>query len=188
MQEEQVVVLGRWSAAARGLGWSRYTPDGSVIGHDGGTIGQLAFLRVAPEQRFAVCLLTNGVTGGDLFGALVAPLFAERGLELPSLPEAAADAVAFDPARLAGRYARTGTTWRIEQEGDGLVASIEYSGVLAGHHAPIERAAMRPIDETSFLVDLPGATSGTPLIFFEFDDDGRPQYFHSGGRTTPRAD
>jgi hypothetical protein len=74
------------------------------------------------------------------------------------------------------------------QEADRLVANIEYTGVLAGHHAPIDRAPMRPIDEASFLVDLPGATSGTPLIFFDFDESGRPQYFHSGGRTTPRVD
>jgi hypothetical protein len=189
MQEPQVEVLDRWRAAARGLGWTLYRPDGSVVGHDGGTIGQLAFLRVAPERRFAVCLLTNGWTGGDLFGALVPDLFGDRlGIGLPTLPDASAKDVAFDAAALSGRYERAGTVWQIEPDGSGLVASIEYTGVLAGHHAPVERAPLRTIDATSFLVDLPGATSGTPLIFFDFDDAGRPQYFHSGGRTTPRVD
>ena len=42
-------------------------PDGepTVIGHDGGTIGQSAFLRVIPEAGLAVAMLTNG---GDVIG------------------------------------------------------------------------------------------------------------------------
>ena len=51
---------------AWGLGWELFdTPQGTVIGHDGGTIGQAAFLRVVPEAGVAVALLTNG---GDVFG------------------------------------------------------------------------------------------------------------------------
>ena len=44
-----------------GLGFERFdTPDGAIIGHDGGTIGQSAFLRIVPEAGLAVVLLTNG--------------------------------------------------------------------------------------------------------------------------------
>lgn len=44
-----------------GLGWEIYDwPGGTVIGHDGGTVGQAAFLRVAPERDVAIALLTNG--------------------------------------------------------------------------------------------------------------------------------
>jgi CubicO group peptidase (beta-lactamase class C family) len=43
-----------------GLGWIRYGWDGHrLIGHDGNTIGQSAFLRLLPEQGLAVVLLTN---------------------------------------------------------------------------------------------------------------------------------
>src|SRR4029077_7190290 len=48
-----------------GLGWELFaTPDGTVVGHDGNTIGQAAFLRIVPEKGVAVALLTNG---GDTF-------------------------------------------------------------------------------------------------------------------------
>ena len=44
-----------------GLGFERFdTPSGAIIGHDGGTIGQSAFLRMVPEAGVAVALLTNG--------------------------------------------------------------------------------------------------------------------------------
>src|SRR3954469_4915643 len=44
-----------------GLGFERFdTPAGTVIGHDGNTIGQAAFLRMVPEAGVAVALLTNG--------------------------------------------------------------------------------------------------------------------------------
>ena len=47
-----------------GLGFERFdTPDGAIIGHDGSTIGQSAFLRIVPEAGVAVALLTNG---GDI--------------------------------------------------------------------------------------------------------------------------
>ena len=44
-----------------GLGWIRYGWDGErLIGHDGNTIGQSAFLSVLPSHGLAVSLLTNG--------------------------------------------------------------------------------------------------------------------------------
>ena len=44
-----------------GLGWIRFGWDGRrLIGHDGNTLGQAAFLRVLPDEGLAVTLLTNG--------------------------------------------------------------------------------------------------------------------------------
>ncbi|MEU8003723.1 serine hydrolase domain-containing protein [Catellatospora sp. NPDC049111] len=44
-----------------GLGWIRFGWDGArLIGHDGNTLGQSAFLRLLPAQGLAVVLLTNG--------------------------------------------------------------------------------------------------------------------------------
>ena len=40
-----------------GLGWELFDTDqGVVVAHDGGTIGQAAFLRVVPEQGVAIAL------------------------------------------------------------------------------------------------------------------------------------
>ncbi len=62
MQQEQVRLphLGLMGSAW-GLGWEIFDwPGGTVIGHDGGTIGQSAFLRLVPGRDVAIALLTNG--------------------------------------------------------------------------------------------------------------------------------
>ncbi len=50
-----------------GLTWFMQEWDGvRVIGHDGGTIGQIARLRLAPARDFALVMLTNASRGGAL--------------------------------------------------------------------------------------------------------------------------
>ena len=57
-----------------GLGFERFdTADGAIIGHDGSTIGQNAFLRIVPEAGVAVALLTNGGDIISLYQDLVRP-------------------------------------------------------------------------------------------------------------------
>ena len=59
-----------------GIGWIRFGWDGQrLVGHDGNTIGQAAFLRVLPDPqggRLAVTLLTNGGNTRDLYQDLYA--------------------------------------------------------------------------------------------------------------------
>nr|BFF17978.1 serine hydrolase [Promicromonospora thailandica] len=68
-----------------GLGWIRFGwDDRRVIGHDGNTIGQAAFLRVLPEEGLAVTLLTNGGHTRDLYEDLYREIFAELAdVEMP---------------------------------------------------------------------------------------------------------
>lgn len=68
-----------------GLGWIRFGRDGHrLIGHDGNTLGQTAFLRVLPEQGLAVALLTNGGQARDLYQDLYQEIFAEvAGVTMP---------------------------------------------------------------------------------------------------------
>ena len=57
-----------------GLGFELFdTPDGAIIGHDGSTIGQNAFLRMVPEAGVAVALLTNGGDVLSLYHDIVGP-------------------------------------------------------------------------------------------------------------------
>src|SRR6185436_16437630 len=61
-----------------GLGWALQDFGGhKVIGHDGGTIGQYSFLRVSPEKRFAVAMLTNGGDAIAVYHEIVSELFGE---------------------------------------------------------------------------------------------------------------
>ena len=68
-----------------GLGWIRFGWDGHrLIGHDGNTIGQAAFLRLLPEAGLAVTLLTNGGNTRDLYEDLYREIFAElAGVTMP---------------------------------------------------------------------------------------------------------
>src|SRR3954453_4332197 len=71
-----------------GLGFERFdTPGGTVIGHDGNTIGQGAFLRMVPESGLAVALLTNGGDMFALFHDVVGHVLGElTDVALPALP------------------------------------------------------------------------------------------------------
>ena len=71
-----------------GLGFERFdTADGAIIGHDGSTIGQNAFLRMIPEAGVAVALLTNGGDVLSLYHDIVGHVLAElAGVTLPPLP------------------------------------------------------------------------------------------------------
>ena len=74
-----------------GLGFERFdTPDGAIIGHDGSTIGQNAFLRMVPEAGVAVALLTNGGDVLSLYHDIAGHVLAELGRRHPpGAPDAA---------------------------------------------------------------------------------------------------
>ncbi|HEU5438673.1 MAG TPA: serine hydrolase domain-containing protein [Ktedonobacterales bacterium] len=57
------------AGARRSVGLSWFIEDWNgvrVLGHDGGTIGQVARLRFVPARNFALAILTNADRGGDL--------------------------------------------------------------------------------------------------------------------------
>ena len=75
MQEPQVKVPGaRHDGRLVGarLGAVRLAGT-TVIGHDGGTIGQNAFLRVVPEHGLAIAVLTNGGDTIELYRDCLRP-------------------------------------------------------------------------------------------------------------------
>ena len=72
MQERQIELPStRPGDEAWGLGWALDVWGGElIIGHDGGTIGQRAFLRIAPNKELAVALVSNSYTSGPLYEQL----------------------------------------------------------------------------------------------------------------------
>lgn len=105
-----------------GLGWEMDQLDGhTVIGHDGGTIGQYAFMRWVPTAGVAVALLTNG--GDDFLGlyrAVVGQLLRDlAGVTLPGnkVPPEAPEQVDVTP--YLGLYADTIYDIAVEQREDG---------------------------------------------------------------------
>lgn len=179
------------SEAHWGLGWSVYTwSERTVVGHDGGTIGQAAFLRVVPDANTAVALLTNGGDPYGLFRDLCGELLAETaGVQLPPPPVPSESPPAFEAASYVGRYDRAGTSIEVMARDGGLVAIQTVTG-LGSEMAPEPvELSLVPFDAERevFLTQYPALKGAWLPVRFTTLADGR-RCLHIGGRATPRAD
>jgi CubicO group peptidase (beta-lactamase class C family) len=182
------------SAAAVGLGWRLSRWDGQpVIGHDGGTIGQSAYLRIAPEARVAVCLLTNTSQAQSLYEGLLAEVFGSvAGLHMPAGPEPA-DGLAtltteIPVERHAGRYERTARRYDVSFRDGLLYAMATTTGSLGALTGPQpEEAALYPADATgrNFVGRTHDSDPWMPVSFGELAN-GRP-YIFASGRIAPKV-
>jgi CubicO group peptidase (beta-lactamase class C family) len=193
MQEPQVAVpsggVGT-SAAHWGLGWELFEWGGRrVIGHDGGTIGQVAFLRVVPDAGVAIALLTNGGNPIALFRDLFEPLLLEAaGVDLPSEVTPPATPLPVDASAYAGVYERQGASIRVEERGDVIVAVHTTTGLGSEmtpepFELPLHRVAA---DDDLFVTQHPAAPGlWLPVRFATVGEGDR--VLHIGGRATPRT-
>jgi CubicO group peptidase (beta-lactamase class C family) len=191
MQERQVdlvdpSILGSGWA----LGWIRTEWGGArIIGHDGNSLGQNAFLRIAPDHRFAVCIQTNASSVIGLARELFGWAFGGRmGVAPPPPLEAASDAEVLDPGRYTGTYRRVGLDQVVKEAADGGLA-ID----LVPHHAgeanmpPMVGLPLRPVDGRQFLVSVPFETDQLAVTFFNPDDhEAPPTHLHFGARASRR--
>ncbi len=171
-----------------GLGWIRDEWSGRrVIGHDGNTIGQSAFLRLLPDQGLAVTLLTNGGNTRDLFEELYREIFAEladvampRPLTPPSPP------VTVDGSRHVGVYERAGVLMEVLSEKDGLRLRQTATGPLA-ELMPEKTMEfdLVPVTDSLYVCREPGAQTWMPVTFYTLPT-GEP-YMHHGVRATPKV-
>jgi CubicO group peptidase (beta-lactamase class C family) len=172
MQRQQVRLQKHAPTGATGwgLGWVLQNLDGhKVIGHDGGTIGQYSFLRVSPEKRIAVALLTNGGDAIGVYQAMFDDLFgaAIRRRE-PELP-APDPNLRIDHRRYVGRYENIQSAIAIE----------EHRGKLRASTIPKAEFGMRLADQPIAFIDRQTAVlrSGNPqldrmaLLFSDTVDD-----------------
>jgi CubicO group peptidase (beta-lactamase class C family) len=165
----------------QGLGWLMEEWDGKrVIGHGGGTIGQLSFLQAVPDDNLVVALLTNSMTGGLLWRDLGRWLFEElAGMRMPDTPTAAHPAPDLPLDRYAGTYEQLGVRHVVAVEDGGLVVHTELSGDLAelqqGAVPPPNR--LRALDQERFATRLYGLDD---VVVFEEFERGRPQFFFAG--------
>lgn len=172
-----------------GLGFERFdTPDGEIVGHDGNTIGQGAFLRMVPATGTAVALLTNG---GDVFGLyheIVGHVLRElAGMALPELPHPPSDPEPVDASRFLGTYSTELYDLTVSQDDDGRVWIEQVpKGLLiemGGQHERTELVGYRD----DMLIPLE-ADRGMfmPHAFVGDDGEGRALYLHLG-RAVRRA-
>ena len=169
-----------------GLGWIRYGWNGErLIGHDGTTLGQAAFLRVLPSHGLAVSLLTNGGHTTDLARELLGEVFAElAGLAMPAPVEPAATSVDVDPRAYAGRYERAGLTTEVFEGDEGLVLRSTVTGPLAALlPEPVHEYPLAPVEPGVFAIRAPETTTWLAVTFYALADGAR--YVHYGARANP---
>ncbi|GAB1692743.1 serine hydrolase domain-containing protein [Krasilnikovia sp. M28-CT-15] len=171
-----------------GLTWFRHTWDGhALIGHDGGTIGQTALLRLLPSHNLAVVLLTNGGPARDLYYSLYNEIFTElAGISMPPALKPPAGPAEFDVERHAGTYGGIDAQHEVLLRGSlpclrwavvgGLTDVMPSTG---GEYETV--AAERDV----LLYREPGFHRWVPATFVQLPD-GRP-YLYAGLRAYPRA-
>ncbi|MEE6263798.1 serine hydrolase [Plantactinospora sonchi] len=172
-----------------GLGWIRMSWDGHrLIGHDGNTIGQAAFLRILPGAGLAVTLLTNGGHGRDLYDELYREIFAElAGVAMPRSLAPPAEPVIVDVRPHLGRYERAGARLEVLTGDDGPVLRTTVTGPLAELvDEPTHDLRMVPVNPDLYVVRQPGTRTWIPVTFYRLDSGER--YLHFGARATPRVD
>jgi hypothetical protein len=173
-----------------GLGWIRFGwGEHRLVGHDGNTLGQAAFLRVLPDGEgggLAVTLLTNGGHTRDLYEDLYRELFAAlAGVAMPERFTPPADAEV-DIAPYVGTYERTSVRMEVEQGPDGPLLRTTLTGPLAELEPdPVEEYPLVPVGPALFAVRPPGVETWAPVTFYELPTG--EQYLHFGVRATPKV-
>jgi dipeptidyl aminopeptidase/acylaminoacyl peptidase/CubicO group peptidase (beta-lactamase class C family) len=171
-----------------GLGWIRFGwDDRRLIGHDGNTIGQSAFLRLLPDEGLAVTLLTNGGNARDLYQDLYREIFAELAdLTMPRPLAPPAEPVQVDVQPYLGRYERASARIDVLARDDAPVLRTTVTGPLASVVPdPVTEYAMVAVDQGLFVVREPAAQNWTPVMFYELPTG--EQYVHFGVRATPKV-
>ncbi len=171
-----------------GLGWIRFDWDGHrVIGHDGNTIGQSAFLRLLPEQGLAVTLLANGGNTRDLCEELYREIFAElAGVAMPRPIEPDGTPPAVDVEEFLGVYERASVRIEVFEGDAGLRMRQTITGPIAELvPEPTTEHDLIPVGDARFAFREPGARSWISATFYTLPTGER--YVHSGVRATPKV-
>lgn len=178
MQEPQVELPrapGAW-ASHWGLGWMLFDWGGRrVIGHDGGTIGQASSVRILPDERVAVAVLTNSPGGNLLASRVMYWLFGQSlGIDVPPRPSPPEQRPEIDLEPYAGVYQRYGVETSVRLEGGALVCETVIHGALSPNAPPPPAIPLLPVDSSLFLQREPSGVH-TPVVFSGFER-GRPRY------------
>jgi CubicO group peptidase (beta-lactamase class C family) len=191
MADKQAELPDKYSLGdSWGLGWIRFGWDGHrLIGHDGNTIGQAAFLRVLPEAGLAVTLLTNGGNTRDLYEDMYREIFADLAdVAMPYPLGPAAGGVAIDITPHVGRYERASATIEVfEKDGTPMMRTTATGPLATLMPDPVEEFELVPADASGdlFVVRPPQVQTWAPVTFYALPTGER--YLHFGVRATPRV-
>jgi hypothetical protein len=160
------------------LGWARFDWEGErVWGWDGLIAGQRSVLRILPQRRAAIALMTNGSSGRAMYRSLFADLIqASFAITVPHLRLEASPEAAGDLSRFVGVYAWP--DWQVE------VTATARGLLIKRERGETEALAL---DARTFLVDVLDPDNPT-VTFAEFDQGGRPRVLYLMLWGLPRVD
>lgn len=164
MQRPTYEIGGGSLGDAVGISWFIRDIGGArVVGHEGITNGQLASLQLVPERGFAVVVLTNARSGGQLHRRLVHDILNEYLGIRPDDPQPFSVTEAQIDS-LSGRYASPQATITVAVDGGRLGATWRLRAQALPERV---RDALREANEASELPALP-AVSIQPISAEEF--------------------
>jgi len=172
-----------------GLGFERFdTPTGTVIGHDGNTIGQGAFLRIVPKSGLAVALLTNGGDMFSLFHDVVGHVLAELSdVALPALPVPPAEPQRIDAERYLGTYSAEVFDLTVSQDDDHRIWIEQIpKGAYIEMGGKVERTELVHYRDDMLIPAEADRGMHMPHAFLGDDGTGHALYLHLG-RAVRRA-
>ncbi len=187
MREPQVEVPDKHTLGSHwGLGWILMEWDGrAVFGHDGGTLGQGAFLRILPEAGLSVCLQVNG---GKHPRELFQDLYGEIFFELADVAVPAglqpSGAELGDASRFTGRYEREGVQLTIREADGGLQAVMKPTGELFKDMPEPSPMELRPFEGDVLIARGPDDVAWNAAVFFDLEGE---RYVHFGARANRRV-
>jgi hypothetical protein len=160
-----------------------------VVGHDGGTLGQSAYLRVVPEAGIAVALLTNGGDVLPVFRKVFGhPLAELAGVNLPTLPVPPTDPLPVDAERVSGTYRATIADQELSVDANGrawlrTVPRTELAKLLMSEATVVEVVRLR---DDSLITVEPQWGMHRVIGLLGLDAYGRVKFLHNG-RVTVRV-
>ena len=166
-----------------GLGFERFdVPTGDVVGHDGSTIGQNAFLRMVPEAGLAVAVLTNGGDVMSLYHDIVGHVIeALSDTELPGLPTPPAEPERIDATKYVGTYSAEVMDLVVTQDDDGRIwVDLIPKGAIAEMGEQPERTELVHFQGDSLIPVQPDRGMHLPHAFVGDDGEGHALYLHVG--------
>ncbi|MCS7475649.1 serine hydrolase domain-containing protein [Umezawaea endophytica] len=172
-----------------GLGFERFdTPDGPIIGHDGNTIGQAAFLRIVPESGLVVALLTNGGDAMALHHDIVGHVFAElTDVALPALPAPPVEPQSIDAERFTGTYSASVFDLTVSQDADQRIWIEQIpKGLYVEMGGKVERTELVHYRDDMLIPVEADRGMHMPHAFLGDDGTGHALYLHLG-RAVRRA-
>ncbi|MFI0715217.1 serine hydrolase domain-containing protein [Streptomyces inhibens] len=191
MQWREVDCPDKWTVSSDGwgLGWTLYDWFGTPgFGHDGASIGQYAYLRVAPEAGVAIALLTNGGGARRLYATLFRELLDElAGVRMPDAFEPAAQPPTVDMAPFLGTYRREGVVITVTEHDGTPHLVYEFVDGMKDFSPPLEMN-LTPVSDTVFAASGAGPSFSEdwmPVVFSTLTDGTMCCYI--GMRAAPKA-